>query len=570
MSKKLCFICQNKRKLSYENIKETLEKVGATLLTSKNNYKNSYKQKLDIICPENHTIKKTFKMYQRHGCSVCNPKSQKYDIEELKKTAKERGDTILSTEYINARTPLLFKCNNPKHEPYLSLWTTYNRNNVRKNGIQEKTQCRKCAYEKSKIGLSILHKQILSEGYAILKLDFSEKIPSRYNIKVQCDKEHAPYMTTWNRWQQGKRCPSCAPSSLRSIEEIRKTLDSCGLILIEDNGYQYTGNKAPMKAKCKKSEHITWKHLQAFERYGCSECTNAGTSNAELWLLDYFKKFEPIHKHIVKIPPEMKLDERTKSIELDVYFPLQKQALEYCGLYWHSSKRVESLYWDDPDELGFQLNRNKYRHQYKKKICESLGITLLTIFEDEFLTKKDIVISRIEHKLGIMKKLYARDCLVSELHKNEADNFFNTYHLQNTTPFEFGVKLTYGNEIVAAMTFGKSLPKNSEITNDWELKRYCTTTKLQITGGAQRLFKHGIDEAKKRNISAVLTYCDLRWGTGNVYKSLGFELIKDITNPSPHIIKGLTRIRSRNIENENLIYDCGHQKWLYGINPISQ
>jgi hypothetical protein len=559
-----CIICLNKRKLSYEEICEYLASVKTKLLVTKSEYKNSYDQDLDMICPNEHNIKKTFKAYKNHGCSICNPKSEKYDIAELKRIAAERGDTILSTEYVNAQTPLLFQCSNPDHDPYLSLWTTYNRDNVRTTGHVEKTQCRKCAYERLKISIAMLHRQILSEKYSILKIDKGENIPSRYDVKVHCDKNHESYVTTWNRWQMGKRCPYCSPMALKTLDEVKQILGTHGLTLIEENGYQYTGNKSPMKAVCGKG-HITWKHLQAFERYGCSECTTAGTSSMELLLIQYFKQFNPKHRYKIKIPEELKMDNRTTSIELDIFFPEQKIAIEYCGLYWHGSRRVESLYWDDPDELSFQLNRNKYRHQYKKIICNSLGITLLTIFEDEFLTKRDIVLSRINHKLNVINKLYARNCTVLEIQKNESKDFFESYHLQENTHFEFGLKLEYNNEIIAAMTFGKPLPRNSVMPNDWELKRYCTTTKYQITGGAQRLFKHAVEEAKKREISAIFTYCDLRWGTGNVYKSLGFELIKEMTDPSPHVIQGAKRIRSRNIENENLIYDCGHQKWVFKI-----
>jgi hypothetical protein len=102
------------------------------------------------------------------------------------------------------------------------------------------------------------------------------------------------------------------------------------------------------------------------------------------------------------------------------------------------------------------------------------------------------------------------------------------------------------------------------MSNDWELKRYCTT-KYQIIDGVQRLFKYAVEEAKKRGVSAIIASCDLRWSTGNVYRSLGFELVKEMTDPSPHVIRGVKRIPSRNIENENLIYDCGHQQWLFKI-----
>lgn len=559
--KKGCILCNDNRRMTYEQIHKSLQEMGAKLLTEKPNYQNSYSQKLEIICDQNHINFKTFKAYRSHGCSVCNPKQDKYDIEELQKIALSRGDTILSKEYVNAHTPLLMKCANPKHDPYPTLWTTYNRDNIRSDGSIQKTQCRQCAYETLKVNFTIFKHQIITENYRIIKYDGDGDFHSKYSIKVQCDKNHNPYVTTWNRWQDGKRCPDCPSNTLKSIDEVKTILAKQKLTLLNDCTYR--GNKTPIKAVCEKG-HITWKGLQGFERYGCSECSTAGTSNIETQIIDYFKKNNPIHKHRITIPNDLKLDDRTKSIELDIYFPEYKLAIEYCGLYWHSSKRIKSLYWDNPDELSFYLKRNRYRHQYKKQICSLLGINLLTIFEDEYLGKKDIVLSRIAHKLGILQPIYARQCDISEITKEEAKDFFDSFHLQQNVPFEYGLKLRYCNQIVSAMTFRKPLPSNSVVPNDWELKRYCCLPTYQITGGAQRLFKHALDEARNRSIPAIFTYCDLRWGTGNIYKSLGFQLIREMSKPSPHIVKGIHRSRSHKklTGDENLIYDCGHQKWL--------
>ena len=550
--RKCCLICNDKRrKNTFEDILKFFKENNAELLTQKKDFQNGCDQKLEILCSKSHKIQKTFKAYRKHGCSICNPKKEKYDINELKQIALKRGDILLSNEYIDAHTPLIFKCKHPEHEPYESLWTTYNRDNERTNGSFEKTQCRKCAYESLKVSSNILKKQILAEDYDILEMD-ETAIHSKYDFLVQCPKKHIPYITTWNRWQQGKRCLKCSPMSLKSIDDVKQILATKKLMLVDDE-YSYAGNKAPLKAICQKN-HITWKTLQGFERYGCSECSTAGTSSVEFEIIDYFQKYNPIHRY------------KHKGMEIDIYFEEHKLALEYCGLYWHGSKRIKSLYWDDPDELNRQLYRNIYRHQQKRTKCIEAGITLLTIFEDEFLDKKDIVLSRISHKLGVSKKIYARNCIISDVSKDEANEFFKSYHLQENTPFDYGMKLVYDNQIIAVMTFGQPLTYNRINPNDWELKRYCCLPHIQIVGGANRLFKHSLIEAKNKGIPSIFTYCDLRWGTGNVYKTLGFELLKDSTKPSPHTIKGIKRIRSRNTtDEENLIYDCGHQKWLFKL-----
>ena len=58
--------------------------------------------------------------------------------------------------------------------------------------------------------------------------------------------------------------------------------------------------------------------------------------------------------------------------ELDVYFPSYRLALEYCGKRWHSSKDVME------------------RDEIKKKLCESLGITLLVINENSRDYENDV------------------------------------------------------------------------------------------------------------------------------------------------------------------------------------
>jgi protein-arginine kinase activator protein McsA len=399
--RKGCIICASKLKLPYENVSDYLSKKGCTLLTNKSDYTDTYRQKLSILCVRGHTTQKTFKAFKKHGCSICHPVSHKYDIKNLKAIAFERGDTLISEEYVNAKTPLLFKCKNPNHEPYKSLWTTYNRKNLRPDGSYSKTQCRKCAYDDLRKASSFFTKEIATEGYKVLNIIAPEdEIPSRYQLELQCDKQHTSYMSTWNRWNNGKRCPFCSTIALKSLDTVRQELDACGLILDVEDSYTYTGNKAPIRAKCKKTGHVTWKSLQAFKRSGCSECTANGSSLAEREILDLLKEYNPQHKYKLKIPSGIKNSVYSKAIELDIYFPEAKLAIEYCGLYWHGSKRIESLYRDDPDEMMRQLERHKYKHQTKKIICDHYGIRLITIFEDEFVLHKSTMAACLENVLN--------------------------------------------------------------------------------------------------------------------------------------------------------------------------
>jgi hypothetical protein len=62
-----------------------------------------------------------------------------------------------------------------------------------------------------------------------------------------------------------------------------------------------------------------------------------------------------------------------KPMELDIYLPELKLAIEYCGLYWHSEKQ----------------GKGKYYHLNKLIKCQEQGIDLITIFSDEWIINQE-------------------------------------------------------------------------------------------------------------------------------------------------------------------------------------
>ena len=72
--------------------------------------------------------------------------------------------------------------------------------------------------------------------------------------------------------------------------------------------------------------------------------------------------------------------------EIDIFLSYYKLAIEYDGLYWHSSSVV-----------GENYNHNKTLK------CLEKGIKLIHIFEDEWKLKTNIVKSILTHRLGKTK-----------------------------------------------------------------------------------------------------------------------------------------------------------------------
>lgn len=203
-------------------------------------------------------------------------------------------------------------------------------------------------------------------------------------------------------------------------------------------------------------------------------------------------------------------------VELDLYLPDYKIAIEYNGLYWHSEKR----------------GKHQNYHLDKTEKCLSKGIRLIHIFSDEWLTKKEIIKSRLINILKLDKdKIYARNCEIIELDKKTKSTFLNQNHLQGNDKSSIYYGLSYNKVIVSVITFGK-LRKvlGNKTTNDdeYELYRYCSRN---VIGGFSKLLKHFI---KTHNPKKIITYANRNWSPSDdfcFYSNNGFNLV-GVTKPN--------------------------------------
>ena len=128
--------------------------------------------------------------------------------------------------------------------------------------------------------------------------------------------------------------------------------------------------------------------------------------------------------------------------ELDIYLPELQIAIEFNGIYWHSD-----------------IYKDKNYHINKTNECINLNIKLIHIWEDEWLQKKEIILSRIKNLIGISNKIYARKCIIKEIDNKEYKLFIEENHLQGFVGAKIKLGLFHNNEIVSVMSFG-NLRKN--------------------------------------------------------------------------------------------------------------
>lgn len=255
----------------------------------------------------------------------------------------------------------------------------------------------------------------------------------------------------------------------------------------------------------------------------------------------------------------------SSSLELDIFLPSLNLAIEINGLYWHSE------IW----------GKYKNYHLNKTEQCLAKDITLLHIWDHEWIFKKDIIKSMILNKLNkTSTKIYARKCIVKEISFVDKHKFVNETHLKGDTISKINLGLYYNDELVSVMTFGKfRFSKDNSI----ELIRFCSKLNTIIIGGASKIFSYF---TKNYNPDKIITYADRRYSLGKTYSNLGF-IFTNFTPPNYFYWKNmkifnrinfqkhklsakLEKFDKQKTEYENMknngfnkVWDCGHYKFIW-------
>lgn len=198
-------------------------------------------------------------------------------------------------------------------------------------------------------------------------------------------------------------------------------------------------------------------------------------------------------------------EETGKWFELDGYDEDRHMAFEYCGLYWHCEK----------------VQPDKYYHARKYKYCEERGISLFTIFEDEWANRKEQVSQFLLAKMGIFaQRIMARKCLLAPIDGN-VRKFFADNHIQGA-PIDMYAQfgLLHTGDLIGAVSIGRH-HRNTEILC---VNRLAFTPGIQCVGGASRLLRKAYEFAGQ-----LVTWSDCRWTDGSVYQKAGF--MKDCALP---------------------------------------
>jgi very-short-patch-repair endonuclease len=240
--------------------------------------------------------------------------------------------------------------------------------------------------------------------------------------------------------------------------------------------------------------------------------------------------------------------------ELDIVIPQKNIAIEYNGLYYHS-----------------EAHKDKNYHAMKLARCNAVGYRLVTIFEHEWLERKNAVKSRLRAILGCNSNIIgARKTEVSVATVDEVLPFLNEFHIQGGVRFEKAFKLTYKGIIVAVMTLARH---HRQTSKELILNRFCVRDNYTVIGGIAKLLKSA--DIKE----PLVSYSDDRWSEGDIYQRLNFKLEAQIQpdyfyfNKSGIFSKqskkktkeeaalGISEHELRLSQGYLRVYDCGKKRW---------
>jgi hypothetical protein len=121
-----------------------------------------------------------------------------------------------------------------------------------------------------------------------------------------------------------------------------------------------------------------------------------------------------------------------------------------------------------------------------------------------------------------------------ELKPQSAYKFFDCSHISGNVPASKYFGLEYNGDIVAAISWRVPQQKKKWIKSNpdvIEIARYANKLYTNVRGGFSRLLKHSIDAwlIPETGYRRIISYCDLRFGYGNVYLQSGFSCVKEDT-----------------------------------------
>ena len=504
---------------------------------SKVDYKNSLTNVI-IICPIHGEFLQTPQNHLRgRGCSLCANMKKSQNMQMTNDIFIQKANEIHQNKYDYSKTDLL---NRDVDGKIIIICPTHGEFKMKPSSHLKGQECPKCK------GKNVSLEELIQKANDIhnFKYDYSNVILTKIHdkVKIICP-IHGIFEQSLSKHISKKQgCPKCSAIQRGKNRLMNEELFFQKANEIHNFKYDYSktiynGMNEMITYICPIHGEIEQRPFDHLRGFGCYKCANL-ESKKENEIVNFIKKTNLI------------VEQGNRNIlngkELDIYIPSKQIAIEYNGLRWHS------------EEFG----RDKWYYLNKTLECNTKGVKLLQIFEDEYVEHKEIVLNKISHILGVQQNLpniMGRKCHIEVISKDIAEQFLNDYHIQGYARSTVYLGAIYEDKLIAVMTF-KQENKNS---SKWELTRFASDYHYIHQGVGGKLFQWFI---KNYNPSEVKSFADKRWTLNkenNLYTKLGFQLKNELNPDYEYILLSnpKKRIHKFNFRKQNL-----HKKYGLSLN----
>lgn len=343
-----------------------------------------------IICPIHGEFFQSPSSHLRgYGCPECGKirqgkKDDKETFIEKAKVVHGNKYDYSKVNYINSGTKVTIIC--PKHAEFQQT----PQNHLNGQG------CPKCN------GKNFSLKELIDEANKIHngQYDYSKLNITKKHEKgcIICPK-HGVFYQDFSKHLEGQGCPKCAIEKRSQKKKIsnKKFTERAEIISKgkdDFSSFKYESMDKKAEFTCNKHGKYWMRPYDYLQGHRCPKC-GIVISKAEDEIIDF------LENHGIT---DIIRNDRSilDGMELDIYIPSKKIAIEYNGLKWHS------------EEFG----KNKNYHLNKTEKCVEKGIGLIQIFEDEWNDKKEIVLNKLLHIFNIdigLPKIMGRKCIIKEI-----------------------------------------------------------------------------------------------------------------------------------------------------------
>lgn len=342
------------------------------------------KNKITVICPIHGEFESIYNNMKSKGkgCAKCNG-GIKYTQEDALNKLKSLFPLYSFDKFIynGPSKPCTITC--PIHGDITKVYSWLSSG----MGCVECRDLNNIPFRKTKIKYLKDSIEELKNKYPNLSFDDFKPKDKKAKSVVICN-IHGPFSTSvGNMFISNYPCPYC--TGMRNKNPIQDLIDL---------KTKFDFSKFIYRTSKEKSIIICPEHGEFKDSYFNIIITNRGrvvcpccNPSARISNKEY-----DVYKNILYKYPELKIESGNRSIikneytnrflELDIYLPSIKLAIEFNGTYWHSDENITN-------RIGFK-SANDY-HKYKFNKCKEKDIFLYFIKEEDYDIDKDKVLKKV-------------------------------------------------------------------------------------------------------------------------------------------------------------------------------